>query len=163
MQLKKYISRKTDPFTMERDAFQTSWLQGLNYAFPLFSLIGRVLTKVQREKAILNLMTPAWQTQACMLTKVARNEHSKPDSSSKLPRVNKESKKGGSFTVTKSVLTTSGIESFREKLSSEGISGRAPDLISKARRMRTNSNYESAWRSLIVDAVKDKLIPLDVI
>ena len=38
------------------------------------------------------------------------------------------------------------MESFREKLSSEGILGRAFDLISKARRMGTNSNYELAWR-----------------
>ena len=58
-QLKKYISWKTGPFSMGRDAFQTSWSQGLNYAFPPFSLIGRVLAKVQREKATLILVTAA--------------------------------------------------------------------------------------------------------
>ena len=42
----KYISWKTDPFSIGRDAFQTSWSQGLNYAFLTFSLIGRVLAKV---------------------------------------------------------------------------------------------------------------------
>ena len=62
-QLKKYISWKADPFSMGRDAFQTSWSQGLNYAFPSFSLIDSVLEKVQREKATLILVTPVWQTQ----------------------------------------------------------------------------------------------------
>ena len=59
---KKYISWKTDPFSMWRDAFQTSWSQGLNYAFPPFILIARVLAKVQREKASLILLNPAWKT-----------------------------------------------------------------------------------------------------
>lgn len=58
-QLKKFVSWETDPFSMERDAFQTSWSQGLNYAFHQFSLIGRILAKVQREKATLILETPA--------------------------------------------------------------------------------------------------------
>ena len=65
-ELKKYMSWKADPFSMGRgrDAFQTSWSQGLNYTFPSFTLIDRVLEKVQREKATLILVTPVWQTQA---------------------------------------------------------------------------------------------------
>ena len=50
-------------------------------------------------------------------SKVARNEHSKPDYSSKLPRFIKESKKGGSSTVTKPVFKIRCMKSFREKLS----------------------------------------------
>ena len=79
-------------------------------------------------------------------SKVARNEHSKPDYSSKLPRFIKESKKGGSSTVTKPVFKIRCMKSFREKLSWERISGRASNLISKAKRIGTNSNYKSAWR-----------------
>ena len=75
-----------------------------------------------------------------MVHKAARNEHSKSDYPSKLPRVINESKKRGSFTVTKPTRKTSGTESFREKLSLEEISERASDLISKARKMGTNSN-----------------------
>ena len=63
-QLEKYLSWKTDPFSLGRDAFQTNWSQGLNYAFPPFNLIGRVLAKVQRERANLILITLAWQTQS---------------------------------------------------------------------------------------------------
>ena len=32
-QLRKYKSWKSDPFSIGRDVFQTSWSQGLNYAF----------------------------------------------------------------------------------------------------------------------------------
>ena len=59
-QFKKYISWKTDPFSIGRDAFQTSWSQGLDYAFAPFNLIGRVLAKDQRERTNLILVTPAW-------------------------------------------------------------------------------------------------------
>ena len=83
-----------------------------------------------------------------MVPKLSRNEHSKPDSLSKIPRVFNESKKVGSSTLTKPILKNNGMESFREKLSSERISGRASDLISKARRIGINSNYESTWRKL---------------
>ena len=62
-QLPKYMSWKADPFSLGRDAFQTCWGQGLNYAFPPFCLIGRILAKVQREQASLILITPAWQSQ----------------------------------------------------------------------------------------------------
>ena len=50
---------------MERDKFQRSWSQGLNFTFPSFSLMGWVLVKVQMEKVTLISVTPAWLTQAC--------------------------------------------------------------------------------------------------
>ena len=62
-QLKKHVSWKTDPFSMGRDAFQISWSQGFSQVFPPFSLINKVLAKVQREKATLILLTPVCQTQ----------------------------------------------------------------------------------------------------
>jgi len=36
-----------------RDAFQIHWDKSLNYAFPPFCLIGRVLAKLQREKSLV--------------------------------------------------------------------------------------------------------------
>lgn len=36
----------------------------LNYAFPPFGQIGRVLKKVQREQATMIIITPGWQSQA---------------------------------------------------------------------------------------------------
>ena len=63
-QLPTYMSWKLDPFSKGKDAFQSSWTHMRGYAFPPFSLVGRVLSKVQRDQATLILITPAWQTQA---------------------------------------------------------------------------------------------------
>ena len=57
-QLPCYISWKLDPFSKGRDAFQISWKYLKGYAFPPFSLIGRVLRKVQTDQAQLLLVTP---------------------------------------------------------------------------------------------------------
>ena len=46
-QLSCYISWKLDPFSKGRDAFQRSWKYQKGYDFAPFSLIGRVLRKVQ--------------------------------------------------------------------------------------------------------------------
>ena len=44
--------------------FQQIGPQGFNYVLIPFGLIGRILAKVQREKATLLLVTPVWKTQA---------------------------------------------------------------------------------------------------
>ena len=67
-------------------------------------------------------------------------------SSSLVRKPFEQPKKGNSSIVRKPLLKTPGMESFRKKLSSEGISERASNLISNARRVGTRSNYESAWR-----------------
>jgi len=63
-QVPRYMSWKHDPYSIGRDAFQAPWKDLQAYAFPPFSLIPRVLKKIQDEKATLLLITPAWQTQA---------------------------------------------------------------------------------------------------
>jgi len=62
-QIPCYVSWKPDPCCQSVDAFQTSWEQNLNYAFPPFCLIGRVLDKLAREQAEMILVTPLWQGQ----------------------------------------------------------------------------------------------------
>ena len=63
-QVPEYMSWKLDPYSKGRDAFQFSWSHLQAYAFPPFSLIGRVLKKVQADNANLIIITPAWQTQS---------------------------------------------------------------------------------------------------
>jgi len=63
-QVPLYFSWKLDPYSQGQDALQTSWSQVRGYAFPPFSLIGRVLWKVRSDQATIILITPAWQTQA---------------------------------------------------------------------------------------------------
>ena len=63
-QVPTYVSWKLDQFNKGRDAFQITWTHLKGYAFPPFASIGRVLNKVQKEKAISLLITTAWQTQS---------------------------------------------------------------------------------------------------
>lgn len=45
------MSWKPDPEAFHTNAFTLSWTEGLHYAFPPFSIIGRVLKKIQEDKA----------------------------------------------------------------------------------------------------------------
>ena len=58
---------------------------------------------------------------------------------------------------------TCDLESFREKLASEGISTKASELITSARRGGSVSNYELSWESGLAGVVNNKLILLDVL
>lgn len=62
-QLSRFVSWKPDPDAYHTNAFTLSWTEGLNYAFPPFSIIGRVLKKIQEDKATLLVVLPLWPTQ----------------------------------------------------------------------------------------------------
>ena len=59
----KYVSWKPDPHAWATDAFTISWDSLQFYAFPPFSLIGRVLAKIQQDEAQGLLVVPFWSTQ----------------------------------------------------------------------------------------------------
>lgn len=61
-QLNRLVSWKPDPEAFHTNAFTLSWTEGLHYAFPPCSTIGRVLKKVQKDKAILLVFLPLWPT-----------------------------------------------------------------------------------------------------
>ena len=58
-----YASWKPDPHAMFIDAFSRSWENLYFYAFPPFSLITRVLSKIQSENAQGVVIVPFWTTQ----------------------------------------------------------------------------------------------------
>lgn len=62
-QIQRFVSWKPDPEAEEVDAFSVSWQNKYIYAFPPFSLIGRVLQKAQQEVAEILLVAPVWLTQ----------------------------------------------------------------------------------------------------
>ena len=62
-QLPDYMSWKPDPGSKGTDALYHSWAGLFPYAFPPFSLIGRVLNKVMKHNIRLILVTPVWVTQ----------------------------------------------------------------------------------------------------
>lgn len=60
----KYISWGPNPNCYDVDALSTGWGDlGLCYAFPPFSIIGKVLSKALVDKAELLLVVPEWKTQ----------------------------------------------------------------------------------------------------
>ncbi len=62
-QLPHFISWLPDPEAISTNAFLCSWSNGLLYAFPPFSILNRVLQKVEAEEAEVVLVAPIWPTQ----------------------------------------------------------------------------------------------------
>ena len=93
-QLPAYMSWKPDPGSVATDAMSQDWSQGKCYAFPPFSLIGRCLAKVQREKVPeLVLIVPLWPTQPwfpVLLSVMIREPVQLPNSATLLLNPNKE-------------------------------------------------------------------------
>ncbi|XP_060600208.1 uncharacterized protein LOC132753725 [Ruditapes philippinarum] len=62
-QLPRYVSWKPDPEAEAVDAFSLNWKGKFIYAFPPFSLIGRLVQKVLLDEAEMVLVAPVWVTQ----------------------------------------------------------------------------------------------------
>jgi hypothetical protein len=63
-QLHKYVSWKPDPDAYAIDAFSLDWSMFRSFCFPPFSLIPRVLQKLELHQADIILVAPMWTTQA---------------------------------------------------------------------------------------------------
>ena len=63
-QIEKYISWKPEPEALAIDAFTVEWKEQFFYIFPPFSIIGRVVEKIQQDQTRCILITPDWPTQA---------------------------------------------------------------------------------------------------
>ena len=57
-----YVSFKPDPNAFTLDAFPQNWNDIKGYAFPSFSLIGRILAKIKQDEASIIVAVPCWQT-----------------------------------------------------------------------------------------------------
>ena len=62
-QLTPFVSWKSEPGVWAVNAFSLCWTTPKFYAFPPFSILGRVLAKVQQDGATGMLVTPFWPTQ----------------------------------------------------------------------------------------------------
>ena len=62
-QLQPYVSWHPDPGAVAVDAFHLSWKPYMPYMFPPFSLISRVLQKIQRERIQGIIIVLKWPTQ----------------------------------------------------------------------------------------------------
>ena len=63
-QISKYVSWKPDPYSEIVNAFSISSAYLYFYAFPPFSVLGRCIQKIQRDKAECILVAPVWTTQS---------------------------------------------------------------------------------------------------
>ena len=62
-QLKPYVAWMPDPGSMFTDAFTLDWSRFVFYAFPPFSILARVLKKIEYDGARGILILPNWPTQ----------------------------------------------------------------------------------------------------
>ena len=63
-QIKPFVSWKPDPDALAVDAFSLKWdLYNNFYAFPPFSLINRVLQKIEQDRCYGIVIVPLWKTQ----------------------------------------------------------------------------------------------------
>lgn len=62
-QLDKYVSWKPDPGAFAVDAFTLDWSTDTFYAFPPFSLLGRVVQKIEQDQAEGIVIIPNWPSQ----------------------------------------------------------------------------------------------------
>ena len=147
-QIPSYLSWKADPQSLGADAFQQNWKhRGLLYAFPPFSIIEKVLLKVKTEgecnsnntKLASTILVQSSSGITCNRTSASTSvkQHLSKSSGPRTPSGHEQNPK------------TSGLESFRRSLASEGISARAAELIAGARRPGTSFNYESAWHKWV--------------
>ena len=61
-QLSNYVSWGLDPGAKTVDAFSINWSPTYNYCFPPFSIILKVLQKIQQNKAQALVVVPCWST-----------------------------------------------------------------------------------------------------
>ncbi|VDI82133.1 Hypothetical predicted protein [Mytilus galloprovincialis] len=62
-QLPRYYSYFPDSYAEAVDAFSVQWNNINCYCFPPFSLIGKIMQKVDKDKADMTLVAPLWNTQ----------------------------------------------------------------------------------------------------
>ena len=62
-QLTPFVSWKPEPGVWAVNAFSLCWTALKFYAFPPFSILGKVLVKIQQDGATGMLVTPFWSTQ----------------------------------------------------------------------------------------------------
>jgi len=128
---------------MGRVAFQTNWENLKAYAFPPFSLIPKVLKKVQAEEATITCNTSL--ANSSVVSMGISTVSKEPNINSKKEKPFIKSIQRGTPTGEEQNSSVSGLDSFREQLFAEGISGKTATLMTASRRKGTLSHYNSAW------------------
>ena len=134
-QVPTYISWRLDPFSKGRDAFQITWTNLKGYAFSPFSLIGRVLNKVQKKKSTLLNNYPSVAYTIKVSTTVATHS-ANTTTSAKNPEPSISSKQRKASLDRARKLKTLGMDGLRETFHAEGVSEDSAALITKCQKIR---------------------------
>ena len=158
-QLSRSIAWRRDPQSVATDAFQQDWKYQFLYAFPPFSMIGRVLRKVQKDQTNMIIVTPAWQSQSWYPI-LLKKDYQKSNSLTKSSKRFTQSRREDSSSNSKLVTETGGMASIRQSLSSKGISERAIDLISNAEEQVLSQVTNRPRERVLAGVIGSKLITL---
>ena len=138
------MSWKIDPFSKEKDAFQISWTHLQPYAPPLQFDRSGVEESTSGSSKFNSNNTGLADTS--LVPKSTANVNKETYFNTKLSETVSKPDGGRTPVSVKQKLKTCGLDSFRGRLESKGISENAAYLITAARRRGTYAHYESSWR-----------------
>ena len=144
--LQKFVSWMPDPCAYACDAFSLNWSEFESYAFPPFSLISRVLTRVRRDKVPrLMLIAPVWPTQSWypILLEMLID---RPILLPKWPNLLKQPHNDQLHPLRLQLQLAAWIISGGS-LVSKGISSGSTDVICHSWSCGTTKQYEPAWNA----------------
>ena len=147
-QLKPFLSWRPDPEVMAIDAFSLDWREQYLYAFPPFSLINRVLQKVEQDQSQGIIIVPMWNTQVWF----PRLLHLLIDFPVTLPKGRRTLLLP--FNREKHTLFTRSspfwLQIIRNSLTARGISQKAAKVILKSWRETTHKQYSVYLRKWLL-------------
>ena len=136
-QINRFVSWKPDPDAEAIDAFSVSCKRKYIYAFPRFSLMGRVLQKARQDQADVLLVAPFWVTQNFYTTTL---EMLTDD-----PFIIKEDQNTLKLPLTSSCeqTTSNALSYIRKSFKSRKLSEKSVDIIMSSWRQSTKKQYST--------------------
>ena len=139
-QLKLFVSWRPDPEAMAIDVFSLDWRKQYFYAFPPFSLINRVLQKVEQDQSQGIIIVPMWNTQV-WLPMIATSFDRLSSYSSKGTKNTTPSFQSGENTPSSQEAHSSGMQIISNSLTARGIFQKAAKVILQSWRETTHKQY----------------------
>ena len=141
-QVPRYVAWHPDPGAHAIDAFSLNWGTEQFYAFPPFSLLGKVIQKIHNDKAHGILIVQHWTTQPWypqMMKLLVAEPLQLPKRKDMLdPAIRQEQD-----SPSKSKTTASGMSLVRTSLKRTGISEEALNIIMASWRPSTHKQYST--------------------
>ena len=159
-QLPNYYPWKPDPNSLGTDTLQQKWYHKSLYAFPLFALIYKVLEKSRGGESPFCNNSNSNLADPKLVPRTLTTFSEKPNHFATKGRLTKGSSKPTASSYPKSNNATSSVGYLRKRLTEEGVSERASDLILSSRRESTLSNYSSAWNKWISWCIEQNVDPV---